>query len=474
MLYDRFLPENFDRAIIMTGPLTDDMTYGTTSKFVTQCHCLYAHAFNIREAHDIFNSPYKVDLPYEKRQTPGPLKKYYSGIDFADEMSMWRVQTESPEDGNGYLIGQILVGMGFDDSPDVEFISGGESIKDITGMSLGRSGNMFHWGFSASPDFMTESAKTVFINTVFYMSQFNGRKPLIKKATANSRHWIDEFCFKKTGQLIDHENKTYPQQKTASDTLIKYYTENYDYFFNPKGLTFEIDYDSKSLGIPNNNIELLIKSVALLEVEKEKEKGLRLLKRYTEYEFDDAKDWKLWLDSYKNYLFFTEVGGYKFMLDMWNHPELETSIASFINERKEKQLTIIDTNEQEELTALAELMHLKDDLYRLQISINIKKGWHVYATVTPETNQFLPTKIDILTPRGSKLKGAMVMAEAFPFEDLPGVDIYKGTSVFNQEIKINKSFKAPADFKILINYQLCDDYTCKMPETKELVITLNP
>jgi|GEM_PF-4622474 hypothetical protein len=80
MLYDRFLPENFDRAIIMTGPLTDDMTYGTTSKFVTQCHCLYAHAFNIREAHDIFNSPYKVDLPYEKRQTPGPLKNTIQGL----------------------------------------------------------------------------------------------------------------------------------------------------------------------------------------------------------------------------------------------------------------------------------------------------------------------------------------------------------------------------------------------------------
>lgn len=467
MSYDRFLPENFDRAIIMTGPLTDDMTYGTTSKFVTQCHCLSSHAFNIKEEHEIFNSPYQVDLSYEKRKTPGPLKKYYSGIDFPDEMNMWRVQTESPEDGNGYLIGQILVGMGFDDSPDAEFISGGESIKDITGMSLGRSGSMFHWGFSASPNFMTETAKTVFINTVFYMSKFNKKKPLVKKATANSRYWIDEFCFKKTGKLIDHQYKTYPQ----SDTLVKFYTENYDYFINTKGLTFEVDYDAKSLGIPNSNLELLIKSVALLEVTDEKEKALRLLKRYTEYEFDNAKDWKLWLNKYNKYLFFTELGGYKFMIDTWNHPELEESIASFVKKRDGPSMAVVN-KEEDELKAKIELKRIRKNNYMLQVSVTIDEGWHAYAKLTSETNYFIPTNIEIIIPTGSHLVGEMAMPNTFPYENLKGVEVYKGVSVFKQKITVDKSFSKNDGFKVLINYQLCNDYLCKVPATKELIISL--
>ncbi len=471
MLYDRYLPENFDRAVIMTGLITDDMTYGTSSKFVTQCHCLNAHAFNIKTNHEIFNSPYKVNLPYENRPTPKPLKKYYSGVNFPNEMDMWRVQTESPEDGNGYMIGQILVGMGFNDSPDCEFISGGHSIKDITGMALGRSGNMFHWGFSASPDFMTESAKQVFVNTVFYMAQFNGKKPIVKMIKGESRKWVDEFCYRKTGQLIDHKNKTYPKPKNEQDTLVKYYTENYDYFINPEGDTFEVDHDAKSLGIANNNIQLLNKGVELLEDNKDTEKAFRILKRYTDYDFNTASKWRNWLITYKEYLFFTELGGYKFKIDTWNHPELEESLINFVKEKDDTSNKMVE-NEDDELTAKAELKQDGKNNYTLQITVNIKEGWHAYAKVTPETSYFIPTKIDLIMPKGSKLIGEMTPPKTYPYEDLKDVEIYKGLFVFNQKFMVDESFSKNEDFKVLINYQLCNDYLCKLPTTKELIINL--
>lgn len=471
MTYDRYLPDNFDRAIIMTGLLTDDMTFIASSKFLTQCHCLNAHAFNIKTSHEIFNTPYKVNLPYEHRPTPKPLKKYYSGIDFPNEMDMWRVQTESPDDGNGYMIGQILVGMGFDDSPDCEFISGGHSIKDITGMALGRSGNIFHWGFSASPDFMTASAKQVFINTVFYMAQFNGKKPIVKMVKGEGREWVDEFCFRKTGQLIDHKNKTYPKAKNEQDTLVKYYTENYDYFTNPDGLNFEVDYDAKSLGIANNDIQLLDKSITLLEDNKDTDKAFRILKRYTEYDFDTASKWRHWFDTYKEYLFFTELGGYKFKIDTWNHPELEESIAKFVNESK-KVTKPVGSNEVDELKANIEIKQSGNNTYTLQIAVTIEEGWHAYAKLTPETNYFIPTKIELIMPEGSQLIGEMSMPKTFPYEDLKDVEVYKGVSVFNQKFTVDKSFSKNDDFKVMIDYQLCNDYLCKMPTTKEFSINL--
>lgn len=471
MTYNRYLPDDFDRAMIMTGLITDDMTFIASSKFLTQCHCLNAHAFNIKTDHDIFNTPNKVSLPYENRPTPKPLKKYYSGINFPDQMDMWRVQTESPEDGNGYMIGQIMVGMDFEDSPDCEYISGGHSIKDITGMSIGRSGNLFHWGFSASPDFMTASAKKVFINTVHYMAQYNGRKPIVKMAKGESRKWVDEFCFRKTGQLIDHKNKTYPKPKNATDTLVKYYTENYDYFFNPEGLNFEIDKDAKSLGIANNDIELLNKSINLLETNKDTERAYRILKRYTDNDFKTASQWRKWFDTFKTYLFFTEVGGYKFQIDTWNHPELEQSIARFETEEPTVSPSKVDT-ERDELKASVEVKNDEKNRYILQISLTIDDGWHAYAKLTPETNYFIPTEIELIMPKGSQLVGEMSMPKTFPYDDLKDVEVYKGRSVFTQKFTVDKSFSANEDFKVLINYQLCNDYLCKMPTTKELHISL--
>lgn len=472
LTYNRYIPDDFDRAIIMTGLLTDDMTYIGSSKFLTQCHCLNAHAFNIKTDHEIFNTPYQVKLPYENRETPKLLKRYYSGVNLPNEMDMWRVQIESPEDGNGYMIGQILVGMGFDDSPDCEFISGGHTIKDITGMALGRSGNIFHWGFSGSPDFMTDSAKKVFINTVFYMSQFNGKKPIVTMYKAEGRNWIDEFCFQKTGHLIDHKNKTYPTPKNEADTLVKYYTENYDYFINSLWSGFEVDRDAKSLEIPNNNIQLLNKSIELLESNNDTEKALRILKRYTDYDFNTATEWRDWFNTYKEYLFFTELGGYKFKIDSWNHPELEASLKNPTKKIKETSSIIVKNNDDEELTAEVELKMNEESNYTLEISFNIKEGWRAYAKLTPETNYFIPTQINLVLPDGSKLIDEMIFPETHSDESLEGVEVYKGNSVFSQKLMIDEESLENGELTVIIDYQICNDYTCKMPNTKELIINL--
>jgi hypothetical protein len=471
MMFERYLPENFDRAIIMTGVITDDMTYVMPSKFVTQCHCLYAHAFNIKKEHDIFNKPYKVDLSYEKRETPSGLKKYYSGAHLPDEMDMWRVQTESPQDEKGYMIGQILVGMGFDDSPDCEFISGGESLKDITGMSMGRSGNFFHWGFSASPNFMTETAKQVFVNTVFYMAQFNGKKPIVKLAKNEGRNWVDEFCYKKTHQLIDHENRTYPKPINAQDTLVKFYTENYDYT-TIQQWTVVVDEDAKSLGIPNNDVKLLEKSVEILESGKDKEKAFRLLKRYTEYDFNSPEKWRKWLGKYKKYLFFTELGGYKFMVDTWNHPELEDSLENFVVDAVKTEINEGSDKESDKMSFNVELKHNEGNNYTLELVVNINEGWHIYAELTPETNFFIPTALEFVLPLGVKTVGELITPKTYSYENMKGVKFYKGKSIFKQKLMVSNAALKNGEIKAIINYQLCNEYSCKMPNTMEQIVKL--
>ena len=53
--------------------------------------------------------------------------------------------------------------------------------KTLDAVAIGRHGNFLRWGFSASPKYMTEEAKTVFTNAVVYISQFAGQAPIARK-----------------------------------------------------------------------------------------------------------------------------------------------------------------------------------------------------------------------------------------------------------------------------------------------------
>ncbi len=108
----------------------------------------------MRIQHDIFNTPNKVNLTIEEQATPSDYSSYTDEL--GSTMPMWRVQTEGYKDGNGQLIGLVSRDAGFLDSPDTEWISSGVNSKGPNAIAIGRHANFFHWGFAASPTFMTE------------------------------------------------------------------------------------------------------------------------------------------------------------------------------------------------------------------------------------------------------------------------------------------------------------------------------
>lgn len=467
LMTPRYFPEDFDRAIISIGEITDDLTYGIRSKYMTQCHCLQGEANNIKEGHPIFKTPIKVNMPYEQIPTLKNFKKYYSGIGLTDSIKGWIVQTEDQEDKKGYWIGQIMVGMGFDDSPDCEYIAGGNSVKDITGMSLGRAANIFHWGFSASPDFMTPSAKEVFVNTIFYMAQFNGKKTLVEYR-ADSRLWADEFCYRKTKQLIDH--KLLGKKATAiADSTQAYYASNYPYFYSTSmGLNLLVDEDAKALGIWNNDVRLLDQCVKLLESGKDTERAFRTLKRYTEFAFTSAKEWRTWLNKYRSKLFFTELGGYKFMIDTYNYPALEDEL---------KTRAVISSVESplengEVLGISSKLIKLQENEYLMEVTFQLKEGFHVYAE-TGEGSMFINTKLNFDVPEGVRLFGKLNTPPSYKDDTMEDVKVYKNTAVFTQKMYFDPSVEMTGkSFTCKVDFQACNDYLCHPPTTKKVTISL--
>ena len=296
-----------------------------------------------------------------------------------NHIPMWRIQTYEFDDNfteyDPSLNLRRRVGMvsrpgGYEDSPEAEYISGGASDKSPDAVALGRHGNFFHWGFAASPDNLTEEAKPVLANAIVYISQFAGQTPIARKYNdrvvtrsfiAENKQFMSRESHNQFVQTLETHNKSMGEQKIKAEAkqargealdqtetyalsfrpqsvptyegflqirarrlysmfgtdLTAYYTyydDNYDYFYGA-GNDLEVDEDAKSLGIPNHDKRILDEAIKMLELGKDEEKGKRILARYTLVDFATPAEWRKWYNTYKDLFFFTESGGWLFLIN---------------------------------------------------------------------------------------------------------------------------------------------------------------
>lgn len=371
----KFLTEDFDFPTIFIGHTAPQMGGSIGLKLDWLCLCLDADAHHLKSEHPIFKGPFPVTLTMVVKPTPADIYHYPSGKDVPKEIPMWRVQKEGYMEGKGYRIGLVARGDGFSDSPDAEYISSGVNSKDVGAVAIGRHGNFLLWGFSASPDFMTDEAKQVFANTVVYIKKFKGQKPIARKYNdrIGTKSIVDEMIAKlntesfeefkvymgemnivrekSINELLAKKEKgetlteleeailgaqsqpipipTWEQylQQTAQtffkpeyvknvDKLKKYLKENRKYMYSdPKGFfDLKVDEDVKKLGVDNEDVKLLQRSITLLKSGKDTDLAKRVLLRYTGME-KSPQEWEKWLNENSSKLFFTEAGGYKWMID---------------------------------------------------------------------------------------------------------------------------------------------------------------
>jgi hypothetical protein len=272
-------------------------------------------AHGVVPTHEVFNKPHKVEIRYEDLPTPENYRHWPGGEKLVKTMKAWKVQTKKfPEIDPGLVSDPY----GFADSPDAEVISSGLNGKGPDCVALGRHGNFFLWGFSAQPSDMTAEMRMCFVNTVHYIRKVNGQKPLVRK-TSSGREWA-LVCAGYLKQISDEQylSQNFPEDLRKRlgkdpDKYIAYYKENLEYLHRA-GDHVVVDEDVQYLGLSNRKGELLERCVALLEKGEQPERALRVLKRYTTETFSEAKPWRAWLDKNRSRLFFTDVGGYKFMV----------------------------------------------------------------------------------------------------------------------------------------------------------------
>jgi hypothetical protein len=277
---------------------------------------LYDAAHGVVPSHEIFHKPFAVEIKLEDRPTPENYRHWPGGERLGKTMKVWKVQDKKfPEIDPGLVSDPY----GFADSPDAEVMSSGLNSKGPDSVTLGRHGNFFLWGFSAQPSDMTAEARKCFLNSICYIKKFDGQRPMVSR-TSSGRQWALVYA----GYLKHIKDENFIKQLFSEDLrkrfgkdpekYIKYYEENLEYLYSPGSNGFVVDEDVKGLGLSNRQVELLDRCVTFLEKGEQRDLALRILKRYTREGFADAKQWRPWLEKNRNRLFFTDVGGYKFLV----------------------------------------------------------------------------------------------------------------------------------------------------------------
>lgn len=525
LVYARYVPDNFDRPIITIAEEGETMGRRIGVKNDWYCLCLDAHAYGMKKEHPIFKGPYPVKMTMTDRPTPEGAKEYAPliGETMPETTSMWRVQNKGYMTNRNFKVGMVVRPWGYEDSPEAEWISGGESAKSYDAMSIGRHANWLHWGFSASPADMTDEAKPVFANAVVYISKFAGQHIIARKLNEGiaTRTRATEMKYRVSKKVYDYfvesTEKYNNQVKTMADSLKnkeaagekltdldkqylmmaehpqpiptyeqflqqqagelfakfgtdaeaygKYFKENTPYFYgNVGGYDLKLDEDAKSLGIANNDKRLLDKAIKLWESGDDVEKARRLLYRYTLLRYDNAQEFRSWYRKYEKKLFFTESGGWLWLVNSQdpNTPGNDYSVLKFHEFDTSKLAKVTKATSVEEPVQLSSALESNGEEKTLTIRMKIHPGFHIYAKVS-DKDPYIENTYDISLKGNGKLAGELQKPTGRMLNT-------SGTVVYENEVVLKQKFTAKGygSISFTINFQACDNHACLQPMSKTI------
>ena len=507
-----YFSDQYSKPTLFIGDKTGILGAALGLKLNWYCRCLDAHAYDVRVDHPIFQGPLLVDMKYERRIAPSSAISGVEGVTTPGVMDMWRVQTEGYREGGRerYRQGLVAFGDGFEENGDGERIAGGVSDKYRNAVAIGRHGNFFMWGFAADPNYMTETAQRVFINAICYISKFDGKVPVTRKyengyvTREKLRQQLalferDTFEHYRGARMAYNEKlmelkrevedlnaagkevpgdlmgQAWPQPQKVMEyeeyvnSYLKrdreragcsnpeeyraHLKENMDYFYGGKGnFSFRIDRDLKQLGIAVGDVRGLDRAIELLGGSlEERERGERLLTRYSMENFSTPVEWKNWLDTVRDRLIFTESCGYKFV---------DATKGMAINQIEKTQGGV----QQENPVSVLAIRVGKE----IRIQFTMKEGFHIYAN-SGEEGAYVLTDVKFEYPKGIESDGKLKVPEGKVYEADPKVKIYEKKVTLVQPISVT-----PADNKGVIictvTYQACDNMICMPPVTEEIEV----
>ena len=538
-----YLPWDFDRPMLTIADASEEVTRLNGTKNDWYCLCLDADAHHTKLDHPIFNGPWKVNIRQTLKPTPASAKDFQFEFDekIPDSLLMWTVQTKGYGNSKGFRVGMVSRDNGYLDSPEAEFISSGACAKSPEAVAIGRHGNFLHWGFSASPIYMTEAGKVAFVNAIVYISKFAGQTPIARKyddviitrhaLVSSLKHTLSYEGYEDNKRLLTDFNKTMqhirdslaevkknggkigqteemylnmPLQEIPTmeqffkdrgkkyydvfgvdpEAISNYFKRNYNYLYpEQESYTFVVDDDAKYFGFANNDKRLLDAAISAWEQGKDIERAKRVLKRYTLCRFDNVKDWRNWYDKWNSKMFFTESGGWLFLINSRDKDvvgndyqvlfaekdaEIQAILAAENGGNQTSNLKPQTSNLQEPTKQNPVVLdcHLSANK-EVIIDMNIYPDYHIYANVD-DADPYIVTKVEITPSKGWEKDGVLRTPSVTALNAGSKTTVYTGKGQFVQKLKGS----GKGTVKVSVEYQCCDNTVCLPPQTKEFELTL--
>jgi hypothetical protein len=257
---------------------------------------------------------------------------------------------------------------------------------------------------------------------------------------------------------------------TDVDLYRQYYDENRYYFWPNTASTFIVDEDVKSLGIPNNDKRMLDAAIKLLESGKDTEKGRRILSRYTLVDFATAKEWRNWYNRYEDKIFFTEKGGWLFLINSYE-PGLNDYYAAAkwkTDSRRGGHSQSSETDDRNPVKISTGVNSLENGNREFFVRFRIHPGHYIFANVA-NSDPYIATEIEIEIPEGFEAVGELKKPAFRPYNQ-NGTTIYEGDIVFSREMRGSGVATVGGSMGITrvegsIMWQSCDGNICLAPQT---------
>ena len=259
---------------------------------------------------------------------------------------------------------------------------------------------------------------------------------------------------------------------TDEQAYLDYYDTNKDWFYGGEG-TYEltVDEDAKAWGIPNNDLRLLDKAISEWEKGGEVERAKRVLERYTLCRFTTPQEWRAWYEANKGRLFFTESGGWLFMVDTRDksvpgndYSAKGQKLAATAATSAAASASKLVTDDKNPVRAEMVVENGAGGNKVLVVRVKIHPGYHIYASVG-QGDAFIPTTLDFTLPAGYEKAGDL-QRSSFKGYNSTGTTIYEDKAEFRQPIRGNGAGTA----QCTLGYQCCDAHICFPPTELKLLV----
>jgi hypothetical protein len=286
--------------------------------------CLEPYAFDLRD-HPMFQRPIALD---RSRQIRKPWPGSWRDGDDSDDV---RLLALVPADRKPHAPGWCTDSVDMDEAPEVEVLCGGLNAVASTAAAVWRQGNLLHFGFELTPDEMNPAGKALLVDAISYIAQFVDDRPIMETpAYVGGSAVVTRSAMVRT--IAGNSRAEWNELKARFDpvvlqaggvrdlkTFARWYPAVQHYLYPGDDGRITIDSEARELGLKPAKLDFFKRAIAKLARPGDDALHVRrLLARYAPDgpgEKALARVWAAWFKENRDYLFFADIGGYRWYLD---------------------------------------------------------------------------------------------------------------------------------------------------------------